>query len=134
MDILQKYNYLLKPIVGIIILYFSSSDMLRNIINLTTIVFLIIESYISFQLSGKPTTILKLWIMFGLILGFDYVSYIIFGRVIFPTLTNSLRVIFLLWLTYDPINISLSYDYLEPYLKIVTEYYNSILLHISKTT
>lgn len=134
MDILQKYKYLIKPIIGCIALYFSSSDVIRHVTNLFTIVFLIIESYISFQFRGRSSNVLKVWIIFGIILGFDYVSSVFFGRVVFPTLTNILRVAFLLWLTYDPANITMTYDHLEPYLKIMAEHYNFLLSYVSKNT
>jgi len=124
MDKLQKYKYLTMPVIGITLFYVIGLDIVRIGINLTMLVNLIAESYDGIQTKNKFDTLIKLWIVFGLIFGIESLILMFTDKIPFPSISNALKISFLAWILYNPKNFDKSFEYIEPYLKLMIENYN----------
>lgn len=90
------------------------------------------ETYHVFQFRGQLenlTFLSKFWILFAALLSFDFTMEMVFGHMPFPMIMNIVRMVYIPWLMYKPMNVINTYNYIESYIKIVSEAYNVMLLY-----
>ena len=132
MNIIKQYKYLSKPLLLALAIYFRSSSLIKYAGYLFIILHLSSESYNAYQYRGQADNLkylTKFWTLFGILLGSDFISTLCFGDMWFPTITNIIRITYLLWLIRQPQNVITTFEYVEPYLKIVSDSYNTFLLY-----
>lgn len=71
----------------------------------------------------------KFWTLFSILLASDFILESIFGYIPLPMLTNIMRLVYILWLTYHPSNVLTTYTYIERYIGIISGIYNTFLLY-----
>jgi hypothetical protein len=129
---MQDYRFLSKPLLLCIMLYFMGSNTLRYIMYLLLLIHLSTESYQICQ-SKIPTTeltyITKFWILFAILLTFDFINLMFFDNISMPMLTNFIRFAYLAFLTYHPNNVIIAFKYMEPYLASLSNIYSTFLIY-----
>lgn len=132
MNILTQHKYVSWPILIIALMYFLGSNLLRHLMYLFMLMHLTSETYQVFQFRGQLENLIylsKFWILFATLLSFDFTMMMIFGQIPFPTPTNFIRLICLIWVIYQPTIVITAYSHIDPYIKIVSEGYNMMLLY-----
>ena len=132
MNILTQYKYLSWPILIVALLYLIGSNILRYLLYLFMLVHLTSQTYHVFQFRGQLedlTYLSKFGILFATLLSFDFTIEMIFGHMSAAIPTNIIRLVYIAWLMYHPLNVIAMYNSIEPYIKIVSETYNVMLLY-----
>ena len=135
MNALDKYKYLMKPFFGMLTFYFIGSEFIRCGTNLAMLFHLTMKSYDAFLNRGKLdslTYLTKFWILFGFILGTEFLFIMINKTIPFIGLLNTFKISFLSWLIYNPENVNVCFTYVDPYLKLVLENYKIVFDTASK--
>ena len=132
MNIILQYRYLSKPLLVGILLYSISTNIFRYVAYLFMILHLASETYQAFGYKSQMENLVylsKFWILFSALLFFDFTMELVFGHIPFPMLTNVVRLAYLLWLTYEPSSVISTYDYVAPYISVLSNGYNTFLLY-----
>lgn len=132
MNIIIEYKYLAKPLLVGTTLYLITTNLLRYFVYLFMIIHLSSETYQVLQSKNQQMNLSylsKFWTLFSILLASDFILESIFGYIPLPMLTNIMRLVYILWLTYHPSNVLTTYTYIERYIGIISGIYNTFLLY-----